>query len=219
MTSSFKKQLIDKGYSVTEITPELLSVENFLSKDQLDALWSMINKASQADWEIAYYESIKSFCIKKFGRNDIDNLVKEGKFEITQNWKDKNLNIAHDKIYHSMHSLVNSMVTASWEGLHLDGLGTIQRMQSGVELKSHADQHTDPSVQYATIIYINDDYQDGELFFPNLDIEIKPKAGTLLFFPGNAEYEHGVRHVGDGPIRYVLVGFIKESNHYIKNKY
>jgi hypothetical protein len=219
MIKSFKEELKSNGYSFTEITPELFSIENFLSKDQIDVLWTIINNASQEDWETAYYKSIKNFCIRKFGRDDIDNLVKEGKFEITQNWKDKNLSISGNKVYADIHHMLNLMVMKSDKSLHLDGLGTIQRMQSGVDLKSHADQHTDPSVQYATIIYINDDYADGELFFPNLDVEIKPKAGTLLFFPGNAEYEHGVKHVGDGPVRYVLVGFIKETSHYINNRY
>jgi hypothetical protein len=110
-------------------------------------------------------------------------------------------------------------VVSSDSELHLSGLATIQRMQPGVELKSHTDQHTDPSIRYATIIYINDEYVDGELFFPNLDIQLKPKPGTLVFFPGNEDYEHGVKHVGEGPIRYVLVGFIKENDHYIKNRY
>ena len=68
-------------------------------------------------------------------------------------------------------------------------------------------------------IYINDDYLDGELFFPNKDISLRPKPGDLLFFPGNEEYEHGVKHVGDVPIRYVIVGFIKEIGHYERNRY
>jgi uncharacterized cupin superfamily protein len=92
-------------------------------------------------------------------------------------------------------------------------------MQPGVELKSHTDQHTDPSIRYATIIYINDDYIDGELFFPKLDISLRPKPGDLLFFPGNEKHEHGVKHVGEGPIRYVIVGFIKEKDHYKHNRY
>jgi hypothetical protein len=111
------------------------------------------------------------------------------------------------------------MVIGSDSELHLSGFATIQRMQEGVELKAHTDQHTDPSIRYATILYLNDDYADGELFFPNLDIELKPKAGTLVFFPGDEEYKHGVKHVGEGPIRYVLVGFIKEKDHYKKNRY
>jgi hypothetical protein len=111
------------------------------------------------------------------------------------------------------------MVISSDQGLHLSGFATIQRMQAGVELKSHTDQKTDPSIKYATIVYINDDYVDGELFFPNLDIQLRPKPGTMLFFPGDGKYEHGVKHVGDGPVRYVLVGFIKEKDHYQNNKY
>ena len=219
MIDSLKKQLIENGYLVTEITPELFSIENFLSKEQLDTFWDIINNTSQEDWEIEYYANLKTFCITKFGRDDVDNLVAEGKFEITQNWKDKNFNILDHDIYRPMYDNLNSILFNSDTTLQLSGLATIQRMQPGVELKSHTDQQTDPSIRYATIIYINDDYTDGELFFPNLDIELKPKAGTLLFFPGNKKYEHGVRKVGEGPIRYVLVGFIKENDHYVKNRY
>ncbi len=210
MIDSFKKQLTDNGYSFKEITPELISVENFLSKEQLDTLNKIINSTSQEDWEVEYLGNLKNFCIEKFGRDDVDNLVAEGKFEITQNWKDKNFNISDHEMYRPLYDNLNSMVIESDSTLNLSGLATIQRMQPGVELKSHTDQHTDPSIRYATIIYINDEYLDGELFFPHLDIELKPKPGTMLFFPGNEEYEHGVRHVGEGPIRYVLVGFIKE---------
>jgi hypothetical protein len=219
MIEPFKKQLIDNEYSFEEIAPELISVKNFLSKEQLETLNNIINSTSQEDWEVEYLSNLKTFCMEKFGRDDVDNLVAEGKFEITQNWKDKNFNILDHEIHKPMYDVLNSMVIDSDSTLHLSGLATIQRMQTGVELKSHTDQHTDPSIRYATIIYINDEYVDGELFFPKLGIELKPKPGTMLFFPGNEEYEHGVRHVGKGPIRYVLVGFIKETDHYKNNRY
>jgi hypothetical protein len=157
--------------------------------------------------------------MEKFGRDDVDNLVAEGKFEITQNWKDKNFNILHHEIQRPLYDGLNSMVVKADPELILSGFATIQRMQTGVELKAHTDQKTDPSIKYATIVYINDDYADGELFFPNLGIQLKPKPGTMLFFPGNEQYEHGVKHVGEGQIRYVLVGFIKEKYHYQNNKY
>lgn len=219
MIESFKKQLSDNGYAIENITPELISVENFLSKDQLEDFASIINNTSQEDWEVEYHSNLAKFCMEKFGRSDVDNLVAEGKFEITQNWKDKNFNISKQPVIKPLYKGLNSMVVSSDPELHLSGLATIQRMQHGVELKSHTDQHTDPSIRYATIIYLNDDYVDGELFFPKLGIELKPKAGTLVFFPGNEEYEHGVKHVGEGQIRYVLVGFIKEKDHYKKNRY
>jgi hypothetical protein len=219
MIDFFKKQLIDSGYDVKDITPELFSVENFLSKEQLDTLNNIINSTSQEEWEVEYLSNLKTFCMQKFGRDDVDNLVAEGKFEITQNWKDKNFNISDHEIYKPMYDGLNSMVINSDPTLYLSGLATIQRMQAGVELKSHTDQHTDPSIKYATIIYINDEYVDGELFFTKLNIQLKPKTGTMLFFPGNQEYEHGVRHVGKGATRYILVGFIKEKDHYKNNRY
>ena len=219
MIDFFKKQLVDNNYSFKEITPKLLYIENFLSKEQLDIFFDIINGTSQEDWEVEYYANLSKFCIEKFGRSDVDNLVAEGKFEITQNWKDKNFNILRQPITKLLYKALNSMVIDSDPDLHLSGFATIQRMQEGVELKAHTDQHTDPSIKYATILYLNDDYADGELFFPNLDIELKPKAGTLVFFPGDEEYKHGVKNVGEGPIRYVLVGFIKEKDHYKKNRY
>jgi len=219
MIESFKEQLIDGGYVVTDITSELFSVDNFLSQDQVDTFFDIIHSTSQEDWEVEYHANLKYFCMEKFGRDDVENLVAEGKFEITQNWKDKNFNILHHEIQRPLYDVVNSMVVKADPELILSGFATIQRMQSGVELKAHTDQKTDPSIKYAAIVYLNDDYVDGELFFPKLDIQLKPKAGTMLFFPGNEEYEHGVKHVGDGQIRYVLVGFIKEKNHYAKNKY
>jgi hypothetical protein len=38
-------------------------------------------------------------------------------------------------------------------------------------------------------------------------------------FPGTDEYNHGVKHVGKGPIRYVMPAFIKEVGFYERNKY
>jgi hypothetical protein len=216
---NFKKQLTKNGFVFKEITSELLSIENFLLEKDLNTFNEIIESLSQEEWEVEYHSNLKKFCMIKFGRDDVDNLVAEGKFEITQNWKDKNFNIKDHEIYRPTYDKINSLVLLSDNTLELSGFATIQRMQPGVELKSHTDQHTDPSIRYATIAYINDDYEGGSLFFEKLGIEIKPKKGTLLFFPGTEEYEHGVRHVEGEKIRYVLVGFIKEIDHYEKNKY
>lgn len=219
MIENFKKQLVKNNYEFEEITDEVLLVKNILSKQETDFIWSKINEASQADWEVEYLSNLPKFCMEKFGRDDVENLVAEGKFEITQNWADKNLNISGYSEYYPMYEKFNNLVVQSDPNLHLSGFATIQRMQPGVELKSHTDQRTDPSIQYATILYLNDDYNEGELFFKNLNLELRPKPGEMLVFPGNEKYEHGVKHVAEGPIRYVLVGFVKEIGHYEKNRY
>lgn len=155
----------------------------------------------------------------KFGRDDVDNLVAEGKFEITQGWQDKNYNLESEVVAHSIIEKLSRFVNLANPSLEASGLKTLQRMQEGVQLKAHTDQHTDPSIRYATIIYLNDNYNGGELFFTNQGLEIKPKPGSLVLFPGTDEFNHGVRHVEPGPIRYVLVGFIKVIDFYENNKY
>lgn len=219
MLNEFKEQLVQGNYEFEEVTENILWIKNFLKQEELDFVLNIINKASQADWEVEYMGNLKNFCMSKFGRDDVDNLVAEGKFEITQNWVDKNLNILKYPEQQIYYKRLADMVEASDSSLMLSGLATIQRMQEGVELKAHTDQHTDPSIRYATIVYINNDYVDGEIFFPNMDISLRPNPGDLLFFPGDDHHNHGVKHVGAGPIRYVIVGFIKEKGHYEKHKY
>jgi hypothetical protein len=219
MSNFLKDILQEKNFTVKEVAEEVLLVDDFLSQEELDKIFDIINSTEESEWLIEYMSNLKSFCMEKFGRDDVDNLVAEGKFEITQNWNDKNLNIAKYPFQREMLNRLDDLVQQIDSTIELSGFATIQRMQSGVELKSHTDQHTDPSIRYAAIIYLNDDYVDGELFFKNRDIELKPKPGVLALFPGDEEYEHGVRPVGPGPIRYVLVGFIKVKNFYDNNKY
>jgi hypothetical protein len=215
-----KKEFEDAGYSVDVFHEHILSVENFLQDGELENILEIIKTTPNEDWSIEYTKNLARFCMEKFGRDDVENLVKEGKFEITQGWQDKNLNITKEPISSILQKRLGDLLNKADPSLELAGFGTLQRMQKGVELKSHTDQHTDPSIRYAAILYINDDYKDGCLFFKNkVDSDLRPKPGTLLIFPGNEEYEHGVRHVGEGPIRYVTVGFMKVTGFYEKHKY
>jgi hypothetical protein len=210
----------DAGFKTEVFHDEVLSVDNFLSKEELDSVWEIINRTPEEEWSKAYRESLSRFCMEKFGRDDVENLVAEGKYEITLGWDDKNLNIQNEPVSRNSHKRISDLIRLADSTLELAGFGTMQRMQSGVQLKSHTDQHTDPSIKYAAILYINDDYEDGTLFFHNKEnSDMRPKPGTLLVFPGNEEFEHGVRHVGEGPIRYVTVGFIKVKGFYENNKY
>jgi hypothetical protein len=220
MSVFLKKEFDDAGYQTNVVYDNVLFVENFLHDGELETILDIIDTTDNADWSIEYTKNLARFCMEKFGRDDVDNLVAEGKFEITQGWEDKNLDITHKEISRTLQIRLGDMINMADPSLELAGFGTLQRMQPGVELKAHTDQHTDPSIKYAAILYINDDYKDGTLFFKNKDgSDLRPKPGTLLLFPGNEEYEHGVRFVGEGPIRYVTVGFIKISGFYEKNKF
>lgn len=219
MSAFLKKELDDSGFDVQEVHPDILLIKNFLSDEELKEILDIIDSTPEEAWRVEYLANLKNFCMEKFGRDDVDNLVAEGKFEITQNWEDKNLNISNTPIQLTIYNRLAELVSMSNPELELSGFATIQRMQQGVELKSHTDQDTDPSIRYATILYLNKEYNDGEIFFPKQGVEYKPEPKSMLLFPGTKDYEHGVKHVGIGPIRYVLVGFIKVKNFYDTHKY
>ena len=73
---------------------------------------------------------------------------------------------------------------------------------SGLSMDVHADavwlDGTPAKFPYrycAGVCYLNDDYEGGETFFPNFNIEVKPKIGKIALFPSNLEYQHGVKEV------------------------
>jgi hypothetical protein len=220
MEAFLKKEFDNAGYDTEVFHDQVLFVKDFLKPEELDTILEIIETTPNEEWSIEYTKNLARFCMEKFGRDDVENLVAEGKFEITQGWEDKNLNITTKEISMTLQGRLGKLLELADPSLELAGFGTLQRMQAGVELKSHTDQHTDPSIRYAAILYINDDYKDGTLFFKNKEnSDFRPKPGTLLIFPGNEEYEHGVRFVAEGPIRYVTVGFMKVTGFYEKNKY
>jgi hypothetical protein len=63
-----------------------------------------------------------------------------------------------------------------------------------------------PHYDIAGLFYINDDYEGGELYFPNQGIKFKPKPGAAYFFPGDKNYIHGVSEIISG-IRYTVPFF------------
>lgn len=55
----------------------------------------------------------------------------------------------------------------------------------------------------AILVYLNDDYEGGELYFPRYNYSIKPTAGTMITFPGSLYYIHGVKEITKG-VRYTI---------------
>ena len=72
----------------------------------------------------------------------------------------------------------------------------IARFGEGYGMHEHFDS-TKPN-DIATLIYLNDDYAGGEIYFPDYGISIKPTAGDLVCFPDTPEYIHGVTAILSG---------------------
>jgi hypothetical protein len=60
--------------------------------------------------------------------------------------------------------------------------------------------------KYVGILYLNDDYKGGKLYFPDHKIEFKPPVYSYIMFPGGHENIHGVKEILEGT-RYTMVSF------------
>jgi hypothetical protein len=75
----------------------------------------------------------------------------------------------------------------------------------GQQFRIHADHGPAYNTTVSVVIYLNDDYEGGELFFPRLDnLVYKPKFGDIAIFPSNYIYEHASMDMVNGT-KYCIV--------------
>lgn len=71
------------------------------------------------------------------------------------------------------------------------------RYDQGGHLPAHQDQGVSSRV-LSSVMYLNDNYDGGEIEFQNSGVKIKPEAGSIIFFPSNFLYIHEVYAINNG---------------------
>ena len=150
-------------------------------------------------------------------------------------WKDRvatfgSLNKANPEIPVIINNLVNRLKPIIEEFFSVEANPTspaIVRWLPGQLQQPHADKELHegngaaagedrpndfPYYDLASLFYINDDYEGGELYFPQHNIQFKPKPGAAYFFPGDKNYVHGVTEIVSG-IRYTCPFFWTITKH------
>jgi len=71
---------------------------------------------------------------------------------------------------------------------------------AGMSGNPHIDAiEKEPFIEYSSVIYLNDEYTGGDIYFPKKDFVHSPKKYSAIFFPGNDyEYLHGVSKIESG---------------------
>jgi hypothetical protein len=82
--------------------------------------------------------------------------------------------------------------------LNLDNT-TIKAWNEGQSMGPHFDgQDGNADLAFSLVAYINDDYEGGEISFPNHNVTVKPKAGSMIMFPSQEPYIHEVKPIISG---------------------
>lgn len=80
-------------------------------------------------------------------------------------------------------------------------------MNPGALNPLHWDNYIDDGEEdISALLYLNEGFIGGDLYFPDQDIRITPKKGMFVFFNGTEDYHHTVEKVIEGH-REALVGF------------
>jgi Rps23 Pro-64 3,4-dihydroxylase Tpa1-like proline 4-hydroxylase len=67
----------------------------------------------------------------------------------------------------------------------------IYKYFEGQTMGPHVDYNEDNNyLEYTIVVYLNDDYEGGELYFNEFDIKLKPKAGSIVMYPSTFPYTH-----------------------------
>jgi hypothetical protein len=158
--------------------------ENFIKQDILDKLMTSILSVNESNWE-----------------NDI-NL----KLDVLPDSESILFKIISSEMNKEVASYFNLPIVQA------TNLVILRYKDSDHSVPPHYDDNNRSSKNYfSSLLYLNDDYQGGEIYFPQYNKTIKPKSRSLIFFPGNSNYVHGVNQSFKNN-RYALLVFHTINN-------
>lgn len=170
---------------INKLYDDLYEINDFLTEDQMSQVLEIIKNTPEERW--------------------FDEQDRQEK-NISEFWFGKSLYFKQRSVFDSIRdSLENLMESYSYfpNTVHL------QRYKKGDFIKHHADQWIPDLpyyIGYGFCLYYNDDYQGGELDYPEINIKVKPKANSLYIHGGHIV--HGSLPVLDDTIRYFTTVFI-----------
>lgn len=190
-----------------EIYPKIFLVEDFLLPEEIACFDKRCREATEEDWSTQIQRDYERMALERFPDDPVaqKEFLDRGWDNV---WTDKHLSL--DEC--GMTSAVEARLYDNFFDAELFDIispARAQRQYPGCGgLRVHYDAEWESGMAMSIVIYINDDYNGGDLAFPDHDFKVKPKAGSLLIFPATDDYIHGVEEVLDGPSRYAIPAFV-----------
>jgi len=174
-------------YKIAKLSDQVYEIQNFITKEELDQVTQFLSLRDESDWNAS-----------------------DVQYDF---WKDKVLDrkfIFPDSKFMDFYSRICNLFSGKFE---VTGIN-VQRYKKDDSLGEHTDDHdghrlNNQKVFYGAVLYYNDDYEGGELKYPDLDIIHKPKKGSLVLHGGSIL--HGTTPVKNDITRYMSTVFVKHQ--------
>jgi hypothetical protein len=187
------EKTIDGNITVTNPALGLNIYSNTFSADDakryIDTLESNLSTGGKYRWSEAQVTN-STTPIKK-ARDAVDFKYKQENLG-PRNETNAELIDLHEEIYQKLKYCIDDY--AKYWGINVvyyEAFNFVKYEGAGTHFNIHADHGPAYNCTVSAVIYINDDYEGGDLKFPRLDnLVYKPKVGDIAVFPSNYIYEH-----------------------------
>ena len=111
----------------------------------------------------------------------------------------------HEEIFQKLRMCVDDYGAYWGVGIRAyEAFNFVKYEGAGTQFRIHADHGPTYVATISAVIYLNDNYEGGELWFPRFGVDLKPKQGDIAIFPSTFIYEHASKEMIDGT-KYAVV--------------
>lgn len=186
-------KLLKNGISVENLALGVNVYKNTFSaedsKRYINTLESNLSSGKKYNWSEAKVTNSET-PIKK-ARDCVDFKYKQENLG-TRDQDNSELLDLHQEIYEKLKYCVDDY--ASYWGINVvyyEAFNFVKYEGEGSHFNIHADHGPSYNCTVSAVVYINDDYEGGDLKFPRMDnLVYKPKVGDIVLCPSNYIYEH-----------------------------
>jgi hypothetical protein len=174
-------------------------------------------KSSMFKWSIA---TVGDHVQKLDYRDCVDFKIKRESLRPGNELSDEIISV-HDQITENLQECLRDYMQAyNTNALHYMEAINFVRYGEGQHFKTHPDSGPSYSCDVSTVMYLNSDYEGGELYFPHLDYTYVPQYGDIVLFPSSYLFAHAALPVKSG-IKYAAVTMFSynDRNHKEHGRY
>lgn len=167
----------EKAHGSNSFGHRIHVIENYIDAEDAEILIAEMQNPSEQNQYPEYYSKRFGGTSLPYNKRVMDILIKYG----------NKANEEQRRLNGYLHDIYVFKGFGSWwaEGkkgdLHIDAQGP------------------EPWIEWSTVIYLNDDFEGGNIYFPNQNVVYAPKKYSAVFFPSaGTEYVHGITTVTKG---------------------
>lgn len=200
----------DRTFGPITVTNPALGINVYsgaISKEEgkryIDTLESKLNGQTKYRWQGARVTSSDEVAL--FARNALDFKISSSNLG-PRSAENVELYDVHERIFQAIRQCVDDYGRSWGVGISsYESFNFVKYDGPGTHFKVHADHGPTYVCTISVVVYLNDDYEGGEIHFPRFDkLTIKPKAGDIVVFPSTFIYEHASQDMVSG-VKYAVV--------------